>query len=101
MEVKHDQLEEKVIIFSQLNISLSKSNLEDCHELGKSNTTVRFVNRKFCKDVLEKKSDVNKCTGNSKLGFNVENKLFVCENLTPYNQHLAWMCRVKMRKENL
>ena len=40
-EVKDDQLEEKVIdIFSQLNISLSKSDIEDCHRLGKSNTTV-------------------------------------------------------------
>ena len=27
------------------------------------------------------------------IGVNVENKLFVCENLTPCNQHLAWMCR--------
>ena len=44
-EVKDDQLEEKVIdIFSQLSISLSKSDIEDCHQLGKSNTIVRFVN---------------------------------------------------------
>ena len=49
----------------------------------------------FCKDALdlEKKFDVNKCIDNSKLGFNVENRLFVCKNLVPYNQHLAWMCR--------
>ena len=74
-EVKDDQLEEKVIdIFSQLNISLSKSDIEDCHRLGKSNTTVRFVNRKFCKDALEKMFDANKHIDNSKLGFNVENK---------------------------
>ena len=83
-EVKDDQLEEKVIdIFSQLNISLSKSDIEDCYRLGKSNTIVRFVNRNFCKDALEEKVD------SSKLGFNVENKLLVCENLTPYNQRLV------------
>ena len=84
--VKDDQLEEKVIdIFSQLNISLSKSDIEDCHQLGKSNTIVRFVNRKFCKDALEKKFDLNKHIDNSRISFNVENKLFVCKNLTPYN----------------
>ena len=35
-----DQLEKKVIdIFSQLNINISKSDIEkDCHQLGKSNT---------------------------------------------------------------
>ena len=70
-EVKDNQLEEKVMhIFSQLNISLSKSDIEDCHQLGKSNTIVRFVNRKFCKDVLEKKFDVNKRIDNSKFGLN-------------------------------
>ena len=92
VEVKDDQLEEKVIdIFSQLNTSISKSDIEDCHQLGKS--IVRFINRKFCKNALEKKFEVNKCIDNSKFDFNVENKLFVCENETPYNQHLAWMCR--------
>ena len=69
-EVKDNQLEEKVIdIFSQLNISLSKSDIEDCHRLGKSNTIVRSVNQKFCEDVLEKKFDVNKHIDNSKFGF--------------------------------
>ena len=91
--VKDDQLEEKVIdIFSQLNISLSKSDIEDCHWLGKSNTIVRFVNWKFCKDAPEKKFDVNKLIDNSKLGFN---------NLTPYNQVLAWMCRELKRRKKI
>ena len=93
-EVKDDQLEEKVIdIFSQLNISIFKSDIEYCHQLGKFNAIVSFINQKFCKDVLEKKFKVNKGTDNSKLGFNVKNKLFLCENLTPYNQCLAWMFR--------
>ena len=84
--MKDDQLEEKVIdIFSQLNISLSKSDIEDCHQLGKCNTMVRFVNQKFCKDALEKKFNVNKHIDNSRIGLNFENKLFVCKNLTPYN----------------
>ena len=45
VKVMDDQLEEKVIdIFSKLNISISKSDNEDCHQLYKSNTIVRFVN---------------------------------------------------------
>ena len=44
VKVMDDQLEEKVIdIFSKLNISISKSDNEDCHQLYKSNTIVRFV----------------------------------------------------------
>ena len=29
----------------------------------------------------------------SKLGFDSNVKLYVSENLTPYNQHFAWKCR--------
>ena len=101
VEVKNNQLKEKVIdILSQLNISLSKSDIEDCHPLGKSNTIARFVNQTFCKDALEKKIDVNKHIDNSKFGFNDEKKKFVCENLTPDNQCLAWMCR-ELKRGNL
>ena len=46
VDAKDEQLEQKVIdIFSHLNISISKPDIEDCHRLGKSNTIVRFVNR--------------------------------------------------------
>ena len=91
--MKGEQLEQKVIdIFSHLNISISKLDTEDCHRLGKSNTIVRFLNRKVCKVALKKKFEVSRLIDNSKLGFKRENKLFICENLTPYNQRLAWMC---------
>ena len=90
VDVKDEQLEQKVIdIFSHLNISISKPDIQDCHQLGKSNTIVRFANCKVCKDALEKKSEVNRLIDNLKLGFKRENKMFICENLTPYNQHLA------------
>ena len=99
--MKDEQLEQKVIdIFSHLNINISKADIEDCHRLGESNTIVRFVNLKVCKDALEKKFEVNRLIDNSKLGFKRDNKLFICENLTPYNQRLAWMCReLKRAKE--
>ena len=35
---------EVIDIFSQLNISISKSDIEDCQRLCKSNTFVRFIN---------------------------------------------------------
>ena len=89
VDVKDEQLEQKVyhIFFT------SKYQYQDCHQLGKSNTIVRFVNCKVCKDALEKKSEVNRLSDNSKLGFKREKNLSISENLTPYNQHLAWMCR--------
>ena len=56
--VPDDQLEEKVIkIFNQINVKINTFHIEDCHRMGKSKKTniVRFVNRKNCKAVLEKK----------------------------------------------
>ena len=72
------------------------NDIEGCHMLGKANpqnTIVRFVNRKFCYEALEKKTDP-KNVNNSDLGFESSAKLFICENLTPLNQQLTWMCRV-------
>ena len=52
-------LDDKVIeIFSQLNFTISKSDIEDCHRLGKANpknTIVWFVLQKFRNKALEKK----------------------------------------------
>ena len=102
LNVKDEQLEQKVIdIFSHLNINISKPDIEGCHQLGKSNTIVRFVSRKVCKDALEKKFEVNRLINNSKFGFKRENKLFTCENLTPNNQCLAWMCRNLKRAKKI
>ena len=90
VDVKDEQLEQKIIdIFSHLNISISKPDIEDCHRLNKSNTIVRFVNCKVCKDALEKKFEVNRLVDNTKLGFKRETKLFICENLTSYNHRLV------------
>ena len=76
VNAKDEQLEQKVIdIFSHLNVNISKPDIEDCHQLGKSNTIVRFVNRKACKDAFEKKFEVNRFIYNSKLGFIDNSKL--------------------------
>ena len=56
--VSDDQLEEKIIeILYQINVKIDKFDIEDCHHMCKSKKTtiVRFVNRKNCKAILEKK----------------------------------------------
>ena len=101
--VKDEHLENKVIdIFRCLKISIDPSDIEDCHRLGNStpkNTIVRFVNRKFCKKALEAKFDLRKIN-NAELHFDTSSVLYFSENLTPYNQYLAWKCR-ELKRANL
>ena len=57
--VTDGELEGKVIdIFSCVGIEVKGSDIEDCYRLGygnPKNTMVRFVNRKFCCQTLDKK----------------------------------------------
>ena len=90
-----DILYDKVIqIFEGIDIPVIFHDIENRHLLGKSdiNTTVRFMNRRVCKKAFEKK-DLNSKLNNVKLEFRSDVKIFLSENLTPYNQHLSWMCR--------
>ena len=94
-QIPDEKLEEKVIeVSSAMNIAITKNDLEDYHRLGKSSksTIVRFANRKHCNAILSKKFETSKID-KSKLGFESNVKLHVSENLTPYNQTLAWKCR--------
>ena len=93
LSVQDSLLKDKVfIMFSH---TISKSDIEDCHRLGKANpknTIVWFVNWKFCNDVLEKKKklmSLNKI----ELSFKPDVALYISENFTPFDQHLAWPCR--------
>ena len=48
-------------MLGEVDIVATKSEIEDCHRLGKnSNTVVRFINRKFCNGILEKKCELHK-----------------------------------------
>ena len=93
-QIPNEQLEEKVIeVSSAMNIAITKNDPEDCHRLRKSSkSTVRFANRKHCNAILRKKFETSKID-KSKPGFESNVKLHVSENLTPYNQTLAWKCR--------
>ena len=44
-------------------------------------------------DILEKKNWLTQKYYKSKLAFANDTKVYVIENSTPYNQHLAWKCR--------
>ena len=81
-----------------MNIEITKSDVGGCHKLSRSSETtiVRFVNRKYCYAILSKNFPSSKIE-KSKLGFEPNVKLYVDENLTPYNLHLAWKC--KSRRE--
>ena len=95
--ITDDESEGKVIdIFSCLGIGVKGSDIEDCHRLGYANpknTIVRFVNRKFCYQALDKKKmDLHKLDSR-RLGFNPVKTLYFSETLTSTNELLAWKCR--------
>ena len=94
--ITDDKLEGKVIdIFSCLGIEVKGSDIEDCHRLGYANPKnkiVRFVNRKFCYQALDKKMDLHKLDIR-RLDFNPVKTLYCSENLTPTNQLMAWKCK--------
>ena len=73
-----------------MNIAITKSDAEHCHELGKSSRSniVRFANWKNCYAILSWKFETSK-VDNSKLGFEPNVNLYVSGNVTPYNQHLT------------
>ena len=94
--VTDDELEGKLIdIFSCLGIEVKDGDIEDCDRLGYANpknTIVRFVNWKFCDQVLDKKIDFHKLES-KRFGFNPVKTLYFSENLIPLNQWLASKCR--------
>ena len=64
--VPDDHLEHKVLnICKSMNLTVGNSDIEGCHRIGKSDpktTIVRFVNRKFCNLILDKKHELKKLT---------------------------------------
>ena len=71
-----------VNIISQLNITISKSDIKDCPRLGEANsktTIIRFLNRKFCNDALEKKKKLM-YLNKTELGFKSGVALYINES---------------------
>ena len=68
-----------------MNLTVENSDIEGCHRIGKGNpktTIIRFVNRKFCNLLVDKKMRELKKNGKAKLFFENNVKLFVSENLS-------------------
>ena len=80
-DIGGDSLEDKVFeMLAETHIVATKSDIEDCHRLGKNGSTiVRFVKREFY-NILEKKFDLQKNIDKSKLGFAYDTKIYVSEN---------------------
>ena len=86
-----------------MNLTVENTDIEGCHRIDKGNpetTIVRFVNRKFCNLILDKKHELKKI-GNAKLCFQNNVTLFVSENLYPLNQSLAWKYREPRRASKI
>ena len=80
--------------FRCLGIEVKGADIEDCHRLGYTNpknTIVRFVNRKFCYQALDKEMELHKLDS-KRLDFNSIKTLHFTENFTPLSQLLAWKC---------
>ena len=100
--VENKDLEEKVIsVVKCIGVDVTPNEIEACHRLpktdknGNKTTIIRFVNRKKCVDILQKRKKFKdlKLDDKSALGLPADSMIFANENLSPYNSHLAWKCR--------
>ena len=62
--VSDDHLEHKALDISKsVNLTLENSDIEGCHRIGRNDpktAIVRFVSRKFCNLILDKKHELKK-----------------------------------------
>ena len=100
-------MKDKVIeIFECLNILLAKSDIEDCHRLGKStskNAIVRFATRKDCCAGLSKKMDLQHIDKVGKTWFPWFILLVTYLNVYTYRKlqkyKFPWYCLCCLKKE--
>ena len=96
--VQDSDLESTVTsILSDIDVNVESRKVVDCHRIGKSNngskkTIIRFINRKCCKIALLKRKQLERINI-KKHQFVSGTKIFINENLTVKNEHLAFNCR--------
>ena len=102
--VQDSELESTVTsILSDIDVNVESREVEECHRIGKSNngskkTIIRFVNRKYCKKALLNRKQLERI--NLKKHHLVSGtRIFINENLTVKNEHLAFSCRQLKKKE--
>ena len=86
------------IILADTDVNVESREVEDCHRIGKSNngskkTIIRFINRTYCKKVLLNRKQLERIDL-KKYQFVSGTKIFINENLTVKNEHLAFNCRL-------
>ena len=84
-------------ILSDIDVNVESKEVEDCHRIGKSNngskkTIIRFINRKYCKKALLNWKHWRELIF-KKHQFESDTKIFINEDLTVKNEHLAFNCR--------
>ena len=91
-------LEKTVVkILKKIDVNVNENDIEACHRIGKSkngvpkNTIVRFCNRKHSKRALYNRKRLTESNLES-IGLG-KNRIFISENLTNYNNMLAYKCR--------
>ena len=96
--ISDNNLESTVInvLSKATNVHIRVDDIEACHRIGKSKgnskkTIARFINSKHCKCALINKKKL-KCF-NSEIIWLSNVKLYFSENLTEYNNTLAFYCR--------
>ena len=97
--VKRKDLEDKVInVLDKVNVKVTKNDIEACHRLGDSRKTiVRFVNRKHSFEALKNKKILMSVDLTS-IGLDKNTNLFLSQNLSDYNNKIAFHCRELRRK---
>ena len=110
--VSDKDLEAKVIdLAASIDVSISKSNIEACHRLPNKKddgtakrTIVRFVNRKFCELLHANKKKLKNPSNHVKNKLKNANlpqgKIFINNNLCPYNKYLWGKCK-RLHEEKL
>ena len=102
--VQDSDLESTVTsILSDIDVNVESREVEDCNRIGKSNngfkkTIIIFINRKYCKKALLNRKQFE-IIDLKKHQFVSGTKIFINENLTVKNEHLAFNCR-QLKKRN-
>ena len=98
--VKYKDLEDKVInVLDKVNVKVIKNDIEACHRLGDSRKTiVKFVNRKHSFEAL-KNTKLHMSADLTSIGLDKNTNLFfLSQNLSDYNNKIAFHCRELRRK---
>ena len=102
--ISYDELEKTaVVILNSINVNLDSSDVEACHKIFRSKDdkpkkTIKPI-AKFCKKALLNRKKLSSVVINDNV-IQLKNKVFISENLTNYNNKIAFYYR-KLTKASL